>query len=407
MRSDRTKVVHIFYSTLPSAKGGDIRSRDVVESQAEVGVDVLAVSSPFQPPAVPGESVEQFGGVSYYRTYSESDGLHISEKDQGLGVKLKKLGKIIPFVRYIRDLCAREKPDVIHAHSTFFCAAAAYFGGRRQGIPYVYEVRSLWEERSVMKSPTLKNKLVAKAAKTAETLAMRSADHLIVISEGLKHEALRRGVPEGKITIIGNAANLTRIPAVEPTYRSKSSSEWVFGYIGNLSDIEGLDLLIDAVRVLREKGWLNPVHIYGGGPAQADLVSRAAQIDGVVFKGAFKPEDARSIYAEVDIVVNPRRRSALTDKVTPLKPLEAMAYRKPVVVSSVAGMLELVREGETGFVFEADDQQALADVLIRVTAAGAALDDVVSKAYAYVLENRSWRANGLKYQALYSTLRRA
>lgn len=398
------KIAHIFYSTLPSAKGGDIRSRDVVESQAEVGVDVLAVSSPFQPPAVAGEAVEQFGGVNYYRTYSESDGLHISEKDQGLGVKLKKLGKIIPFVRYLRDLCAREKPDVIHAHSTFFCAAAAYFGGRRLGIPYVYEVRSLWEERSVMKSPTLKNKLIAKAAKAAETLAMRSADHLIVISEGLKQEALRRGVSEEKITIIGNAANLSRIPTVQPTYRSKAPSEWVFGYVGNLSDIEGLDLLIDAVRALRAKGWLNPVHIYGGGPAQAELMGRAAQIDGVVFKGAFKPENASAIYAGVDIVVNPRRRSALTDKVTPLKPLEAMAYRKPVVVSSVAGMLELVRDGETGFVFEADDQRSLADTLLKVTEAGAGLDHVVDNAYSYVLGNRSWRANGLRYQALYNTL---
>jgi len=398
------KILHVFYSTLPNSKGGDIRSRDVVESQLEVGLDVLAVSSPFQPPAVAGMAVEEFGGVRYFRTYSEAAKLHVSESDQGLGVKLKKLAKIFKLAGFVHDLASREKVSFVHAHSTFFCAAAAYYASRRLGVPFLYEVRSLWEERAVMKAPTLKNRFIAGVIRLAETAAMRAADHVVVISEGLKAEALVRGVPASRITVVGNGASLSRIPKVEPTVLQKASNDFVFGYIGSLSEIEGLDLLLDSVRRLREEGWENKVVIYGDGPAKDQLVRLAKGIPGVEFKGAFAPADAAKIYQEVDVVVNPRRRSRLTDRVTPLKPLEAMAYRKPVIVSSVEGMLELVKDGVTGFVFESDNSGSLKEVLKQVTDSPERLERVVCDAYEFVSANRSWRSNGIKYKRLYESL---
>lgn len=398
------KVMHIFYSTLPSAKGGDIRSRDVIESQAEIGLDVLAVSSPFQPPAEPNAKMETIGGIPYYRSYEANDELHISEQDQGLTVKIRKALKIFAFADFIQDLGALETPDVIHAHSTFFCAFAGQRAARRLGVPLVYEVRSLWEERSVMKSPSLKTRLIAGAFRRIETLAMRMADHVVVISEGLRSDVINRGIPNECITLVGNAANLARVPQNSASVLYKPSADWIFAYIGNLSDIEGLDLLIEAVRDLRVAGWNNLVYIYGDGPAKDDLQLLAQGVEGVVFKGRFKPEDAPKIYKSVDVVVNPRRRSPLTDKVTPLKPLEAMAWRKPVIISSVSGMLELVKDGETGFVFNADDAAELAKVLRSVTDAQQSLPDVIEAAYQFVLDDRSWSRNGLKYLSLYRQL---
>lgn len=111
------KIPHVFYSSLPSAKGRDIRNRDVVESQAEVGLDVFSVSSPFQPPGEPGTSVEQYGGITYHRSVDVGDGLSISEQDQGLKVKLRKALQMFSFGDFMADLARREKPDVIHAHS--------------------------------------------------------------------------------------------------------------------------------------------------------------------------------------------------------------------------------------------------------------------------------------------------
>lgn len=398
------KILHVFYSTLPSTTGGDIRSRDVVESQAEVGMEVLAVSSPFQPPAEAGAKVEHFSGIPYHRSFEAGGGLRISERDQGLAVKLRKALKLIGFGDFVTVLARREKPDVIHAHSTFFCALAGRRAARRLGLPLVYEVRSLWEERSVMQKPSPKARLISRAVRAIETRAMRMADHVVVISEGLRRDVQSRGIPAERITLVGNGANLSRVQVDIPSVAAKPPTDWVFAYIGNLSDIEGLDLLIEAVRNLRAQGWTNPVHLHGGGPAEAALKRQAADVPGITFHGRFKPTDAPAIYASVDVVVNPRRRSPLTDKVTPLKPLEAMAWRKPVITSSVAGMLELVRDGETGFVFEADDVQALSAALTRVTDSPEALPALTDRARQFVVDERSWHANGLTYKALYARL---
>ncbi len=367
-------------------------------------MDVCAVSSPFQPPVSAGEETESIGGVRYFRTFRCGGGLGISEKDKGLLVKIRKLLTLGKFSRALYEICMKEVPDVIHAHSTFYCAAASYVVSRLVGAKFVYEVRSLWEERAAMASPTLKNKIISRLARFAETVAMRSADHLVVISNGLREDALARGVRPENITQVGNAANLLRVGEVQPTVTEKAVEDWVYGYIGNLSDIEGIDLFIEAVRKLRSEGWRNSVKIFGGGPAAASLKSMANDIEDLFFLGAFSPDAAAVAYSNVDIIVNPRRQSVLTDKVTPLKPLEAMAYRKPVIVSSVAGMLELVEDERNGFIFKTDDCDSLVDTFRRVAATKELVLAVEADAYKYVKDCRSWRANGLLYKSMYMTL---
>ncbi|MDH5184775.1 MAG: glycosyltransferase family 4 protein [Gammaproteobacteria bacterium] len=378
----------------------------MVEAQLEVGLDVLAVSSPFQSPDETGARVERFGGIAYYRSHNLSGGLRVSEKDQGLGVKIRKMLKLFSFADFLHGLGTRERPDVIHAHSTFFCAFAAHRVARRLRVPFVYEIRSLWEERSVMKSPSIKTRAIAKFLRVVETQAMRMADHVVVISEGLRDDVLSRGIPAERITLVANAVNLSRVSKDRATVTTKAPSNWIFGYVGSLSDIEGLDLLIEAVGKLRQQGWHNELHIHGDGPAISDLRRLAVGIEGIEFYGRFHPEDVSKIYGSVDVVVNPRRRSELTDKVTPLKPLEAMAWRKPVITSSVAGMLELVRQGETGFVFEADDAEALREALLQVTISQDVLR-ITESARHFVRDERSWRSNGLMYKTLYAQLTRA
>ncbi|SHE62641.1 Glycosyltransferase involved in cell wall bisynthesis [Ruegeria intermedia] len=398
------KILHVFYSTLPSTKGGDIRSRDVIESQAAAGLDVLALSSPFQPPAKAGATVEEFGGISYHRSFDETGDLRISEQDKGLKVKMRKAAKLFSFGDVVTDLARREKPDVIHAHSTFFCAFAAHRAARKLGLPLVYEVRSLWEERAMMKVPSLHTRSIARAVRALETRAMRSADHIVVISEGLRRDVIARGIPADRITMIGNGANLSRVTDHSVSVSGKAPSDWVFAYIGSLSDIEGLDLLILAVRKLRVQGWTNPVQLHGDGPAIDDLRAQAAGVAGITFHGRFRPEAAPTIYAAVDVIVNPRRQSSLAEKVTPLKPLEAMAWRKPVISSSVTGMLELVRDGETGFIFDADDAQSLAEALQRLTDRAETVPAVVERAWQFIKNERSWHANAQKYKTLYAQL---
>lgn len=398
------KILHIFYSTIPSASGGDIRSRDIIEGQARIGLDVLALSSPFQPPAEQYAKMEQIGGITYHRCFEHLSPLIISEHDQGLAVKLKKALKLCSFTKSVTDLATLEAPDVIHAHSMFFCLFAALPAARKLGVPVVYEVRSLWEERSAMVSPSLWHKLVRGVLRCMETWAMRMSDHVVVISEGLRREVIARGIAERQITLIGNAVSMHRVSGQRMTLVENHSSDWVFGYVGSLSEIEGLDLLIEAVKELRQKGWMNAFRFYGDGPALADLKLKAEGVSGLTFHGAFKPEDAPEVYASLDVIVNPRRPSALANKVTPLKPLEAMAWRKPVIVSSVAGMRELVCDGRTGVVFEAGSSKDLAKCLKMAVDKPAELIALIEPAYLFVSRQRCWSTNSKKYQKMYSNL---
>lgn len=398
------KILHIFYSSLPSAKGGDIRSRDLIESQAEAGLDVLALSSPFQPPADPGAKVEFFAGIPYHRSFANDADLRISEHDQGLMVKIRKALKLLAFANLVVALARHERPNIIHAHSTFFCAFAGRRAAKKLKIPLVYEVRSLWEERSAMNKPSMRTRTIARALRAIETCAMRMADHIVVISDGLRRDVIARGIPADRITMIGNGVNLSRITARSSSVLEKEPSDWVFGYIGSLSEIEGLDLLISALRKLRSQGWTNPVRLYGDGPAIDELRVQATGVEGITFHGSFEPDSAVAIYAAVDVIVNPRRRSVLTEKVTPLKPLEAMAWRKPVIASSVTGMLELVCDGKTGFIFDADNVAALAETLKRVTDSPELMPEILEQAWRFVMNERSWDANGLEYKALYGKL---
>lgn len=398
------KILHVFYSTLPSALGGDIRSRDLIEAQSDAGLDVLAVSSPFQPPSEAGVKLEYLRGIPCYRTFNEKSALLISDRDQGLIVKIRKFMKIFTFSAAVTNLARREKPDVIHAHSTFFCAFASWVAAKSLGVPMIYEVRSLWEERSIFVAPSLTTRVIGRTVRVIETVAMRLADHLIVISEGLKLDLAKRGIPEDRIALIGNGANLNRVTSNFATAIEKAPSEWIFAYVGNIGELEGLDLLVEAISVLRARGWTNQVYLYGDGPALEELKLQAKGLEGIVFHGSFEPDAAPAIYSGVDVVVNPRRRSNLTDTVTPLKPLEAMAWRKPVITSSVGGMLELVSHGETGFVFEADSLDCLVEALEDVKRNLEILPTIIERARTFVANERSWHANALKYKALYTQL---
>lgn len=397
-------VLHVLYSSLPSSKGGDIRSRDIVQAQRSIGLDVSVVSSPFQPPQCEGVTQEVIGGVVYHRTFDASAGLSISEKDRGLLYKLKKVIQIVPFIRTVTTLARSAKVDVIHGHSTFFCGFSAWVASRVVGASCVYEVRSLWEQRSAMTNPSLKSRIVAWGIKSVETLTMKLADHVVVISQGLKRDILSRGIPENKISVIGNAVALESIKDSGTSLSGKDPEKVVFAYVGNVSEIEGLDLLIEAVRELRREGWRNVIRIYGGGPALESLKQIANGVEGVEFLGSFSPVDVESVYAQIDVVVNPRKRSPLTDKVTPLKPLEAMGHRKLVLVSNVEGMLELVRDGETGVVAEADDSSALAKKLRYISDNAERLIPTVTAAYDFVEKNRSWRSNARNYELIYERL---
>ena len=100
----------------------------------------------------------------------------------------------------------------------------------------------------------------------------------------------------------------------------------------------------------------------------------------------------------------PRHRIRLTEIVTPLKPLEAMAQGRMLVASDVGGHRELIRDGETGMLFPAGNARALADAIESVLARRAEWPMIRARARRFVETERTWARSVVRYAAVYEPL---
>jgi hypothetical protein len=97
----------------------------------------------------------------------------------------------------------------------------------------------------------------------------------------------------------------------------------------------------------------------------------------------------------------------LTDLVTPLKPLEAMAQHKLVVASDVGGHKELIRDRETGYLFRAGDAASLVTTVLELLARHDAWPAIKDAGRAYVESERNWRTSVANYKSVYGPLVRS
>src|SRR5690606_9659744 len=126
---------------------------------------------------------------------------------------------------------------------------------------------------------------------------------------------------------------------------------------------EGLDLLIRALPLIRQKVPDAMLLLVGGGPQQEalqQLVSELQLDDAVIMPGRVSHSDVMQYYSLVDLLVYPRKAMRLTELVTPLKPLEAMAQGMMLLASDVGGHLELIEHAKTGWLFQRDNIDDLA-----------------------------------------------
>ena len=388
------KVLHILYQSLPNISGSSIRSRDILNNQLKIGLKPIVITSPFQNPTNQDDSVEEIDGIKYYRTFSKNHEL-VNEGNSSFFLKIKKFFRIIKFSSKVYEIAKKEQVDIIHAHAMFFCAIAGKITSIFLNKPFIYEVRSLWEER--FKKNNIFNYIIFSSLTFLETFCMSLADHIIAINQNLKNELQNRLIlKKRKITVVENAVDIDRLVISKETDRS----ELVFGYIGTLSPIEGLDLLIIVFKKLKIP---NKLLIFGSGIECDNLKKLSKGHDNIQFKGKVSSSKIFNAYSQIDIIVNPRKSSYLTNSVTPLKTLEAMAYKKIVLASNVGGMLELIKDNKTGILFKSGSsielEKAIKKILFRED-----LNEIIGNAYDYINKHRNWYCNVKLYKNLYKDL---
>jgi len=301
------------------------------------------------------------------------------------------------------------QPDLIHAHSPVLSALPSLWVGRRTGLPVVYEMRASWEDAAVDHGSTREGSLRYRASRSLESFALKRATQVTTICEGLRGDIAKRGIPEERITVIPNAVDVGafRLGAEpDPQLRRELGLEGatVLGFAGSFYGYEGLHLLIEAAARMLPRHPTLRVLLVGGGPQEQRLkaqVAAAGLQDRVIFTGRVPHAQVQRYYELIDVLAYPRLPIRLTELVTPLKPLEAMAQGRMFVASDVGGHRELIRDRETGFLFRAGDVEALQRALEDVLAQRELWPQIRAQARRFVEVERTWASSVARYGEVY------
>lgn len=394
------RVLHILDHGLPLQSGYVYRTLGILRAQRELGWESAHLTSPKQGPCAQLE--ETVDGWAFARTPAR--------RAQVLGIPLgQHLSVVRATATRLAELIPEIKPDILHAHSPVLNALAALWVGRKYHLPVVYEVRALWEDAAIDHGTARHGGPRYRASRFLETVALKRAQAIVTISEGLRGEIVDRGIGSDKITVVPNAVDPSRFrppdgpdPELAETYRTRGRV--VVGYVGSFYGYEGLDLLLEALpRFLNRRD--DVMVLLVGGGREEDRLRKLAVRNGlaerVTFTGWVPHEQVARYYSLMDVLVYPRRSTRLTEMVTPLKPLEAMAQDRVVLASNIGGHRELIADGETGVLFTADDPDDLVRRLDELIARRDLWPGIRARARDFVERERTWRAVVTRYEDAY------
>jgi PEP-CTERM/exosortase A-associated glycosyltransferase len=399
------RILHVLDHSIPLHSGYTFRTLSILREQRRLGWETVHLTSPkHSAPNPDGALEETVDGWHFYRTPAPT------------GPKLPGFGEVALMKATQQRLLAvarQVRPDIIHAHSPVLNAIPALRVGRELGIPVVYEVRAFWEDAAVDHGSTAEGSLRYRLTKRLETHALRQAAHVFTICEGLRQDIAGRGIPASKVTVIPNAVDIDKFePSGRPDAALKArlglDGATVLGFIGSFYAYEGLDLLLAALPKLIAQRPDVRVLLVGGGPQDAALKAQAQALgvaDKVVFAGRVPHAEVGRYYDLVDVLCYPRHSMRLTELVTPLKPLEAMAQGRLLVASDVGGHKELIRDGETGVLFKAGSADALAAAVLGLLAQRERWPQLRRAGRAFVERERHWAASVARYRPVYESLR--
>jgi len=400
------RILHILDHSIPLHSGYTFRTAAILREQRALGWETFHLTSEKQ--------------INYDVLEEEVDGLHFyrTPRHGGLLSGLPVLNQVAvmqSLAHRLREVIAIVKPDILHAHSPVLTALPALRVGRELGIPVVYEVRAFWEDAAADHGTTKEGSMRYRLTRAMETYAFRHADAVTTICEGLRSDIVARGIPSAKVTVIPNAVDIEKFSVGgEPDAALKEQlglgGARVLGFIGSFYAYEGLDLLLSALPRMLDRAPDVRVLLVGGGPQEMALKEQARQLgiaDKIVFSGRVPHEQVNRYYDLVDVLVYPRHSMRLTELVTPLKPLEAMAQGHLFAASDVGGHKELIRDGETGVLFKAGDPQSLADKVLGLLESTGQWPALKHAGRRYVENERNWKASVARYQDVYGGVLRS
>jgi glycosyltransferase involved in cell wall biosynthesis len=302
------------------------------------------------------------------------------------------------------------------AASNYLTAAPALVAARRLGLPFYYEVRGLWEITRASSEREFGDTPAFRVEKILETSVAARADRVFTLNEALREELVSRGIAGDRITLLPNSvdpAQFAPLPRDEALAARLGlpGGVPVIGYVGTFAEHEGLDDLARACGLLKQSGVEFRLLLVGNenasgedrGPITMEIrrIAEAARFSGwLVMPGRVPHEQVAAYYSLIDIAPFPRKPLPVCEIVSPLKPLEALAMEKAVVASSVRALSEMIRDGETGLVFEKGSVESLAGKLRALIDAPELRAGLGRRGRAWVCSERTWARIGTRFDGI-------
>ncbi len=397
------RILHILDHSIPLHSGYTFRTLSILKEQRALGWKTFHLTGQKQGPCSALE--EDVDGWHFYRT-------PITLKCVTKLPVLNQVSVINNLTRRLNEVVKIVKPDILHAHSPALNALPALRVARSLNIPIVYEVRAFWEDAAVDHGTSKEWGVRYRLTRALESYALKRVDAVTTICEGLRNDILGRGILPKKVTVIPNAVNIENFNIGEEADLQLAedlglNNKILLGFIGSFYAYEGLNILLQALPKMLAQNQDIRILLVGGGPQESKLKTLAIQLgieNKVVFTGRVPHDQVQRYYNLIDILVYPRLKMRLTDLVTPLKPLEAMAQGKLLMASDVGGHLELIQDKKTGVIFKSDNPDALVTEALDLLSRHDRWPALRAAARNYVETERNWPVSVARYKDVYGSL---
>ena len=441
------RVLHVLANGPPDVNGYAVRTQGLLKAYAEIdGIEPIGLTSPWYPQRESMAEPIEVDGITYYRClhparmkstkgtgmkWTAARGRDRIAGSEGFSAKplwrralhfaLKPLRpgwswieeRILfkHFTARIIEVAMAENAKIIHAHVPYRVGVPAMKAARTLELPFVYEMRGMWEESAVASGRWRAGGLAHRRFRRIETKVLRNADAVICISETLRKEAISRGVPAERISIVPNAVNLEESVSGSPELfsqvKAKLGDSPVVGYIGSLRELEGVDLTADAVVLLREQGMDAKLFVLSSEAGQSELLAHCERIgigEHAHIEGPVPHDQVAQFYDLIDVFVVSRPDTRVTRLVTPLKPFEAMRSGRALVMSDLPALAEIIEDGKTGRLYPAGDVEALSTAIRELLEGESLRANLGTAAAEWVATERTWKSVVAKIPPLYKKL---
>jgi glycosyltransferase involved in cell wall biosynthesis len=388
------KSVYFLHFSLPySSVGYATRSHGLIAGIRTLNYDIR----PYTRPGFPHDFKPELAGTSLPEL-DIIDGIEYRRLFEGGRRGSSESEYLINSIDSYEQVLLAERPEIVHAASNYVTALPALIAARRVGLPFIYEIRGFWEITRSSRDNDFENSTRFALMREFEGLVAREADHVFTLTSAMKQELVRRGVAEEKISLVHNGVDAERFVPMKPSIAlaqklGLSLGVPVVGYVGSFVDYEGLDDLIRAAGLVARRGVDFRLLLVGDGAVMEELQRLVAEErlgDQVLLTGRVPHDQVEAYYSLVDICPFPRKPWEVCEMVSPLKPFEAMAMQKAVVVSSTHALSEIVEDGVTGLVFQKGSANALADALEELLRNGERREQLARAGRAWTLAHRTW-----------------